>query len=95
MLSAADECGQQKRILLTCKTLYRYLLLCMIAFVLAHWASLLAGSVGPLDWANAARDALETFLPKVALALLLLELERLRPLALNHGLEFHISWCKI
>ncbi len=50
----------------------------MIAFVLAHWAYLLTGSPAPLDWGHAARDALEIFLPLVALALLLLELERLR-----------------
>ena len=67
----------------------------MIAFVLAHWAYLLTGSPAPLDWGHAARDALEIFLPLVALALLLLELERLRPLALNHGISLQISWCKI
>ena len=79
----------------TLRGIYRYLLVCMIAFVLAHWAYLLTGSPVPLDWGHAARDALEIFLPPVALALLLLELERLRPLAINHGISLQISWCKI
>ncbi|MEO0941905.1 MAG: IS701 family transposase, partial [Cyanobacteria bacterium J06642_12] len=79
----------------TLQGIYRYLLVCMIAFVLAHWAYVLAGSPMPLDWGQAAQDALEIFLPLVALALLLLELERLRPLALKHGISLQISWCKI
>ncbi|MGK7910800.1 MAG: transposase [Synechococcus sp.] len=71
----------------TLRGVYRYLLVCMIAFVLAHWASLLASSPATLDWGHAARDAFEIFLPLVALAQLLFELERLRPLALNHGIS--------
>ena len=79
----------------TLRGVYRYLLVCMIAFVLAHWASVLASSPTVLDWGQAARDSLEIFLPLVALSRLLLELERRRPLALNHGISLQASWCKI
>ena len=48
-----------------------------------------------LDWGHAARDALEIFLPLVALSRLFLELECLRPLALNYGISLQASWCKI
>jgi hypothetical protein len=48
-----------------------------------------------LDWGKAAFLALSTFLPHLVLSLLLFDIERLRLLALGHGIDITISMCKI
>lgn len=74
---------------------YRWLVLSLIAFVLAHWGYLLQGSPDTLDWGEAARTALERLLPALVSSLLLRELERLRPLMRQQGLDVNITYCKI
>jgi DDE superfamily endonuclease len=75
--------------------IYRWLILSLTAFLLAHWAYLARYYPHPLDWGQAAFFALSTFFPVLLLSLLLLDIERLRPLALSHGIDITISRCKI
>ncbi len=60
---------------------YRWLVLSLLAYVLAHWAYLSIGGNTSADWGESAQLALETLLPQVVLLLLLLEIQRLQPLA--------------
>lgn len=82
--------GQQ-----TYKGIYRWLVLCMVAFVLAVWGHLLRNSSSVPDWGAAAETAIQLLLPQVALAVLFQELERLRPLAQFHGIDLQFSRCKM
>lgn len=73
---------------------YRWLVLSLIAFVLAHWGYLLLGTPERLDWGEAAQTALEQLFPALVVSLLLRELERLRPLLRHQGLDLTIAYCK-
>jgi hypothetical protein len=66
---------------------YRWLVLSLIAFVLAEWGCLLLGMRTTPDWGVAAAAALQQFFPLVALTALIHNIERLRPLALQHGFD--------
>lgn len=79
----------------TLKGIYRWLVLSLIAYLLAHWAYLSIASPILLDWGAAAKLALELFLPQLVVMLLLLELRRLQPLVQAQGLEIQITRCKI
>jgi hypothetical protein len=85
-----DKFGQS-----TLLGVYRWLILSIAAYLLAHWAYLSFDFPHPLDWGQAASLALSTFLPHLVLSLLLLDIERLRPLTLSHGIDITISNCKI
>ena len=74
---------------------YRWLVLSLIAYILAHWAYLSRATTDLPDWAHAARLALESLFPQILVSLLLLDLEQLIPLARSHGFDIHISRCKI
>jgi hypothetical protein len=74
---------------------YRWLVLSLIAYLLAHWAYLTTASQQQPDWGEAARLALSAFFPQLVLFLLLLEIERLLPLARSHGIDIQITRCKI
>ena len=74
---------------------YRWLILSLITYILAHWAYLSTHSTGLPDWGEAAQIAFQTFLPQLLLCCFLLDLERMRPLALSHGIDIQISRCKI
>lgn len=74
---------------------YRWLILSLIAYILAHWAYLSTHSKNLPDWGEAAQIAFQTFLPQLLLCCFLLNLERIRPIALSHGIDIHISRCKI
>jgi len=74
---------------------YRWLLLSLIAYILAHWAYLSTASTDLPDWGIAAQIAFQAIFPKLLLLLFLLDLERMRPIALSHGIDIHISRCKI
>jgi len=75
--------------------IYRWLVLSITAYLLAYWTYLSSCLPHSLDWGQAAFLALSTFLPHLVLSLLLLDIERLRPLALSHGIDITISRCKI
>lgn len=79
----------------TLKGMYRWLLLALIAFVLAHWAYLSTASPALPDWRVAARLALETLFPQLVVCLLLLEIERTRTVAQAQGFDIQISRCKM
>ena len=64
---------------------YRWLVLSLIAFILAHWAYLSTNPLELPDWGACAYLALQTLLPEVVVSLLLLEVERTRPLLKAFG----------
>ncbi len=74
---------------------YRWLVLSLTAYLLAHWAHLHSGGGALPDWGNAAQLALELLLPLMALLPLLVEIQRLQPLAKRYGLDIDVAWCKI
>ncbi len=74
---------------------YRWLVLSVIAYLLAHWAYLSTNTTDLPDWEQAALLALEVFLPQLVLFLLLLEIERLRPLCCTQGIDIQITRCKM
>jgi hypothetical protein len=73
---------------------YRWLVLSLLAYLLAHWAYLSTATIELPDWGQAARLALEALLPHLVM-LLLLDLERLQPLARSLGFDIQITRCKI
>lgn len=79
----------------TLKGIYRWLVLSLIAYLLAHWAYLSTASPDLPDWGEAAKLALEVFLPQLLMLLLLLEVQRLQPLAQLQGFEIQVLRCKI
>lgn len=93
--TAKHRFGLHKFAQKTQKGLYRWLILSLIAFVLAHWLYLVSGSSAPPDWGQAAQLALDTLLPQLVAALLLLELIDKRTLLRSQGFDVQISWCKM
>lgn len=76
--------------------LYRWLILCLVAYLLAHWAYLATESTTELvDWAKAAELAIQQLLPQLSVLLLLLDVSRLQPLLQSQGFDIHISRCKM
>lgn len=74
---------------------YRWLVLSLSAYLLAHWAYLSTGTTNLPDWGQAAQLALEAFFPKLVLFLLILEIQRLRPLIRTEGFDIQITGCHI
>lgn len=74
---------------------YRWLVLSLIAYLLAHWAHLHSGGGALPNWGAAAQLALELLLPLMALLPLLAEIQRLQPLAKRYGLDINITCCKM
>ena len=62
---------------------------------LAHWTYLNFPTGSLPDWGEAARIALELLLPLMALLPLLVEIQRLQPLAKRYGIDINVTWCKI
>ena len=75
--------------------LYRWLILSLTAFILAHWGYLSTNQKTMPDWAEAATIVLEACLGEVVVALLLQEVEQKRLLLQQQGWEIHITRCKI
>lgn len=83
--------GQQ-----TLTGLYRWLILSLIAYLLAHWAYLSRESSTLLiDWTQAAKSALHLLLPQLTTLLLLLEVSRLNSLLRSQGFAIQISRCNM
>lgn len=74
---------------------YRYLLLSMIAYLLAHWGHLSQGNEGLPRWSVAARTILQEVLPQTVIEGLLMEIEQRSALLRSHGFEVRIDGCKI
>lgn len=75
--------------------MYRWLILCLTAYLIAHWTYLLTQLPNLPDWGEAAQTARESFFPQIVVSLLLLDIERLIPLARSCGFDINISRCKI
>jgi hypothetical protein len=71
----------------TIRGIYRFLVLSMIAYVLAHWAILWSNYTSKPDWGQAARTAVEHLFPQLVLSTLILHIRHLTPLARQHGLQ--------
>ncbi|GET43012.1 hypothetical protein [Microseira wollei] len=74
---------------------YRWLVLSLLAYLLAHWAYLSTNSTDLPDGGQAALTALEFVWPQIVVCLFLLNLERMIALARSYGFDIHFSWCKM
>ena len=74
---------------------YRWLVLSLIAYILAHWAYLSFNSTDLPDWGEAAQTALEFIFPQILVSFLLLDIKHMIALARSHGFDINISRCKI
>jgi hypothetical protein len=75
----------------TLKGVYRWFVLCLAAFVLAHWSYLSSGSSLPPDWGAAADLALQLLLPQIIVCDLLIQLERRRSLLESMGFDVQVN----
>lgn len=66
---------------------YRWLVLCLVSFILVHWVYLSTGSTSLPDWGEAAALALEILLPHVVIRLLLINVQQSRSLLQSVGLD--------
>lgn len=85
-----DRFGQGKKL-----GVYRYLVLSLVAYLLAHWGHLSQGREGLPRWAEAARTILEEVLPQTVIEGLLMEIEERSALLQSHGIEIRVDGCKI
>ena len=85
-----DRFGQQ-----TLLGVYRWLVLSLTAYLLAHWTHLHSEGRDLPDWGEAAQKALELLLPLMALLPLLAKVQRLRPLAKRYGLDINVTWTQL
>ena len=69
---------------------YRWLILCLISFVLTHWVYLSFRQDNLPDWKEAALLTLQQLLPKSAVSLLLIEIESKRELLASQGLALEL-----
>jgi len=75
--------------------MYRWLVLSLVAFILAHWGYLSMNTEAFPDWVEAATVVLRTCLSEVVVALLLQEIEQNRLLLYEQGWGVQIIRCKI
>ena len=85
-----ERFGQSSRL-----GVYRYLLLSLIAYLLAHWGYLSQGREGLPRWGEAARMILEEVLPQMVIEGLLAEIEKRSTLLRSYGVEVSVDGCKI
>lgn len=88
--SSLERFGQGTRL-----GVYRYLLLSMIAYLLAHWGHISQGREELPRWGAAARKILEAVLPQTVIEGLLMEIEERSALLRSHGIEVRVDGCKI
>jgi Transposase DDE domain len=69
---------------------YRWLILSLISFVLTHWVYLSFSCANLPDWKEATLLTLELLMPKTAVSLLLIEIERKRELLASQGLAVEL-----
>ncbi len=81
------HCFRQRTLL----GVYRFLMLSIIVFLLAHWAYLWSGVETLPDWGNCATTALETLFPQLVVLQLLLQIKQHRTLARKLGLNLHFT----
>jgi uncharacterized membrane protein YhdT len=69
---------------------YRWLVLYLISFILAHWLDRSTGATELPDWGESAALALKTLLPEVVLCLLLFKVEQACSLLQSVGLDLQL-----
>ncbi|WP_313937793.1 transposase [Anabaena azotica] len=74
--------------------MYRWLILSLSAYLIAHWTYLHTHSTSPPDWGQAAQTAFESIFSHIVVYLLLLDIKRLTPLARSHGFDIQFCRCK-
>lgn len=74
---------------------YRYLILSLMAYLLAHWGHLSQGHEGLPRWREAARTILEEVLAETVIEGLLMEIEERGALLRRHGINVRVDRCKI
>jgi len=74
---------------------YRYLVLSLVAYLLAHWGYLSQERAGLPRWGEAARTILEEVLAETVIEDLLVEIEERDALLRSHGIEIRVGRCKI
>lgn len=75
--------------------MYRWLILSLTAYLIAHWAYLSTPTTNLPDWGEAAQTALESIFPQIVVSHILLDIERLIPLARSCDFDIHFSGCNI
>jgi hypothetical protein len=70
---------------------HRWLVLCMISFILALWGYWISGISSQPDWGQAAQIAKQLFFPTLLLVHLLEEIKKHRHLAQKYGIEIYLS----
>ena len=75
--------------------MYRWLILSLTAYLIAHWTYLEIQFPSLPDWGQAAQTALESIFPQIVVSLLLLKIERLIPLTRSCSFDIHIYRCKM
>jgi len=70
---------------------YRWLLLSLLAYLLAHWAYLSTGLNTLPSWGEVARLALDMYFPQLVVMLLVIDIKRTHSLARRQGLEITVS----
>lgn len=67
----------------------------MIAYLLAQCAYITTAMSGLPEWGQAAQLAMELWFPHLLLMTLIADVEQLKPLIQQLGLDLKLSWCKI
>ncbi len=80
------DCFRQRTVL----GVYRFILLSIIVYLLAHWAYLESGAKTLPDWGESAAIACKVLLPKLLLLNLIIEINQAKQLARKHGLDLSI-----
>ena len=73
----------------------RWLILSFISFVLTHWVYLSLQRANLPDWKEVALLTLQHLLPKTAVSLLLIEVERNRELLASQGMALELVLLQI
>lgn len=75
--------------------MYRWLILSLTAYLIAHWTYLSTQLPLPPNWGEAAQTARESIFTQLVVSQILLNVQRLLPLVRSCGFDIHISRCKI
>ena len=73
--------------------MYCWILLSLIAFILAVWSYWVNTTSNEVNWTIAARSTLEILFPLILLNILLLDIEGLRSIAKQQGIDIQIKRC--
>jgi hypothetical protein len=75
--------------------MYRWLVLSLVAFILAQWGYLSLETGALPDWVEAAAIVMEAALADVLVSLRLADIERRRALLQQQGIDIQITRCKM